>query len=328
MDQRAVAELLALQSGVISRGQVLAAGGRDHDIARLLRRRVWASVHDGVYVDHTGEPTWIQRAWAAVLYHRPAALDGVSALAAHGVRITGANRQGGPVEVAIDGRRSVTSGDGIEVTRRGDFDEQAQMNLCPPRVRVEHALLTVASRSRDEEGAVSVLADACQRRHTTPGRLVAALRQRPRLGHRKLLLSVLDDVASGAYSVLERRYLLCVERPHGLPTDSRQRRVRVGRRVWYRDVEYVTRATTVELDGRLGHEATSDRWADLDRDLDNAVRGQLTLRIGWRQVLDPCRLAAAVSRILIARGWRGQPRPCRPDCPLAMFRVDLPPSAA
>jgi len=48
VDERVVAELLALQCGVISRRQVLAAGGHDHDIARRLRRRLWARIHDGV----------------------------------------------------------------------------------------------------------------------------------------------------------------------------------------------------------------------------------------------------------------------------------------
>jgi len=67
---------------------------------------------------------------------------------------------------------------------------------------------------------------------------------------------------------------------------------------------------------RLGHEWNADRWADLDRDIDSAVAGDLTLRVGWRQVLDPCRMAAAVARVLLARGWAGQPRGCRPGCPV------------
>ncbi len=83
----------------------------------------------------------------------------------------------------------------------------------------------------------------------------------------------------------------------------------------FRDVEYVVTRTIVELDGRLGHEG-SDRWADLDRDLDAALAHRLTLRLGWGQVLDPCRLASTVSRILVARGWRGRPRACRDGCPV------------
>jgi hypothetical protein len=328
MNEVTIAELLALQSGVISRRQVLAAGGCDPDIARHLRRRIWARIHDGVYVDHTGEPSWKQRAWAAVLYYWPAVLDGASALKACGVRITDARRPSMGVEVAIDRTRSVADEDGIRVTRRADFENQAQMNLCPPRVRVEHALLSVASRMQSEDGAVGVLADACQSRHTTPDRLLDALRQRQRLPRRRLVLSVLEDVTSGAYSVLERRYLLRVERPHGLPTGTRQRKIRAGRRTHYRDVDYVGLHTIVELDGRLGHEAVTDRWADLDRDVDAAVRGALTVRVGWKQVLDPCRLAAAVGRILEARGWAGSPRPCQPGCAVAEVCADLPPPAA
>ena len=328
MDEIAVAELLALQSGVISRRQVLAAGGCDHDIARQLRRRVWARIHEGVYLDHTGEPSWQQRAWAAVLYYWPAVLDGASALTAYGVRVTAVRRPSPRIEVAVDRSRSVGGQVGIAFTRRADFDSQAQLNLCPPRVRVEHALLTVASRQQSEDGAVGVLADACQSRHTTPDRLLDALRKRPKLRRRQLLLSVLEDVTSGAYSVLERRYLLRVERPHGLPTGTRQRKVRAGRRVHYRDVDYVGLHAVVELDGRIGHEATTDRWADLDRDVDAAVRGDLTLRVGWKQVLDPCRMAAALGRILVARGWTGVPRPCRKGCAAAGVCADIPPSAA
>ena len=63
-----VRHLLALQCGVIARRHVLEAGGTDNDIQRLIRRRQWARVHEGVYVDHTGPLSPIQRDWAAVLY--------------------------------------------------------------------------------------------------------------------------------------------------------------------------------------------------------------------------------------------------------------------
>ena len=82
-----------------------------------------------------------------------------------------------------------------------------------------------------------------------------------------MLRRILSDVVVGAYSVLEREYLNRVERPHRLPTGSRQRRVRSGRAAAYRDIEYVAENTVVELDGRLGHELARDRWDDLDRDV-------------------------------------------------------------
>jgi hypothetical protein len=49
--------LLDVQAGVIARRQLVARGWGDHDIARMLRRRLWAPVLEGVYVNHTGEPS-------------------------------------------------------------------------------------------------------------------------------------------------------------------------------------------------------------------------------------------------------------------------------
>ncbi|QCC76343.1 hypothetical protein E2C04_02390 [Nocardioides daphniae] len=72
-------ELLALagpQDGVVSRAQLVAAGLGDHVVRRLVRRRLLAPVHRGVFVDHTGTLTWRQAAWAAVLLTAPSALDG------------------------------------------------------------------------------------------------------------------------------------------------------------------------------------------------------------------------------------------------------------
>ena len=90
----------------------------------------------------------------------------------------------------------------------------------------------------------------------------------------------------------------------------------------YRDVRYRDHAALVELDGQLGHAATQDGWADLDRDLAAAVAGDLTLRAGWQQVLDPCRLAVVVGTVLATRGWRGAPAPCdRADCGVRPERI-------
>jgi hypothetical protein len=305
-----VEERLDLQSGVICRRQVLACGGSDNDIERLVRRREWAPVHAGVYVDHTGPLTWLQRAWAASLFHWPAVLGGASALNAHGLT----NDEPSTIDLVVAHGRRVHDPAGISARVARDFDAVAQLHLSPPRTRVERAVLDVASRARSDDAAVAVLANACQSRRTTPERLRSALSSMPRLPRRSLLHTILDDVASGAYSALERRYLASVERRHGLPTAARQRRVRSGRAVAYRDVEYVGHGVVTELDGRLGHEKATDRWADLERDVESVVCGDITLRVGWRQVLSPCRLAGVVGEVLTARGWAGRPVPCGPDC--------------
>ena len=92
--------------------------------------------------------------------------------------------------------------------------------------------------------------------------------------------------------------------------------MRPGRTIAYRDVDYRVQGVVVELDGRLAHGAAGQRWADLDRDIDSVVAGDVTLRAGWGQVLQACRLADAVGRLLRARGWSGAPRPCGPGCPV------------
>lgn len=315
VDAARIEEFLARQQGVIARRQVLEAEGTDVDVERLVRRRVWARVHAGVYVAHTGPLGLREAEWAAVLRYWPAALAGASALRAHGLRAAGGEAH--RVEVAVDESRRPDPVAGVRLTRVTRFSEVAQLHLSPPRLRLEHAALTVASRAATEDAAVAVLADACQARRTTALRLQATLARMPRLARRRALAAVLDDAASGAFSVLERRYLVDVERAHGFPRAERQRVVRQGRRTAQRDVDYRGLRTVVELDGRLGHEWTADRWRDLDRDVAAAVAGDLTLRVGWRQVLEPCRLAGSVAAVLRARGWHGRLRSCGPGCPHA-----------
>jgi hypothetical protein len=65
------AGLFDMQRGVVSRRQLLAHGLKAGTVRRLLRRRELTLVHPGVYVDHTGQLTWLERARAAVLALEP-----------------------------------------------------------------------------------------------------------------------------------------------------------------------------------------------------------------------------------------------------------------
>ena len=82
----------------------------------------------------------------------------------------------------------------------------------------------------------------------------------------------------------------------------------------YRDADYLGGRLVVELDGRLWHSSSRDRWRDLDRDIESAESGSVTVRIGWGQVLDPCRLADSLARLLRALGWAGRLRACGAGC--------------
>jgi hypothetical protein len=103
---------------------------------------------------------------------------------------------------------------------------------------------------------------------------------------------VLTDVAEGTCSVLEHGYLTRVERAHGLPRPSRQPTAASDRGPICRDVDYRRFGLYVELDGRLFHDNAAQRDRDPDRDLDAAVDGLHTVRLGWGQVFGrPCRTA-------------------------------------
>lgn len=306
------AALLRHQSGVVSRAQALAAGLAPHDLKRLERRRALVRLHPRVWVDHTGEPTWLQRAWAAVLVAWPAALCHQSALRAEG----GPGRRGEDedvIHVAVDRTRSLGVPVGVRLHRLAGLDDKVRWTTSPPRVRIEHALVDVAAEARDELTAVATLADAVQARWTTPARLLDAMEARSRLARRDFLTGVLRDVDQGACSVLEHGYLARVERAHCLPSAHRQ--VRSSRHgPLYRDVVYEEYDQVVELDGRLGHTSGRDRHLDLERDLVAALDGLGTVRLGWGQVFStPCSTALHVGRLLRARGWTGTTVRC-PSC--------------
>ena len=296
----------------MSRRQVESVGVRRHDLERLLRRRELARLHPGVYVDHTGPPSWLQLAWGGVLLCWPAALAGQSALrAAEG---PGSQRRSTSVEVAISHDRRAQHRDGVDVRRLVHLEERVQWHLGPPRLRYEEAALDVATEADSDMAALSELSRAIQGRRTTAVRLLRSLEGRERVTRRAWVRSVLADVAAGACSVLEHGYLTQVERSHGLAPARRQVRDRVGGGAVYRDIEY-DGGLVVELDGRLFHDTTAQRDKDFDRDLVTAVRRKGSLRLSYGQVFDrPCWTAAHVGALLIDRGWTAAPRPCSPEC--------------
>ena len=300
-----VDEVLRQQDGVISRRQALAAGLREHEIRRLLRRHEWARVHLGVYVDHTGPLTWSQRAWAAVLYAAPAALCFESALGA----------EASPIHVAVAQQRAILAEPaGVRIHHLANLEERVLWNVSPPRMRYDEATLDVACRVASELDAIAVLANACQSRRTTAQRLLHVLDSRARVRRRRWLRAVLVDIADGTCSVLEHGYLTRIERPHGLPRATRQKRATSSVGVCSRDTEYGEQLI-VELDGRMYHDSATKRDADFERDLDAAVDGRSTVRLSYRQVFDrPCQTASKIAQVLQRHGIAVTGHPCGPEC--------------
>lgn len=310
-----IVRILSLQHGVITRAQSIEAGLAEHDVRRQVRRRAWVPLLPGVYVNHTGEPTWLQRAWAATLHAGDSALCHDSALrAAEGPGKS--HRDESVIHVAIDrNRRILSPADWMVVHRIADFDDKVKRNASPPTVRIEQALVDVASEAASEFTAIGVLTDAVSARLTTADRILSALAARSRIPRRSFLVGALTDIRDGTHSVLEHGYLQRVERAHGLPTGTRQLVELTATGKVYRDVAYVQFGVYVELDGRATHGTAQARDRDLSRDLAAVTDEKVTLRLGWGQVYgDQCSTAARVAAVLARRGWTGTLTRC-PECP-------------
>lgn len=307
-DHEGLGLLLRLrQDGVVSRGQLIGLGLSTVDIRRMLRRRELTTVHPGVYVTHTGPLTPEQREWAAVL-----AVDGVLA----GRSALPGARTGAVVHVAVDDRRTVAAPKGVQVQRMAGLGQRTHPTAAPPRLRYAEAVVDVVAAASDEMAAYTVMADALHSRLVSTGEIRAAAGARARLRRRRLLLALLDDLDSGACSVLERAYRSDVEQAHALPPAQRQAAGRVEGRAAYRDVRYAGWGLYVELDGRAFHDNPRARDRDLARDLAAVVEdGSTTLRLGYGQVLGaPCATAASVAAVLQRAGWTGPLVRC-PRCP-------------
>ena len=300
-----VALQLEVQDGVITRSQLEALGVLPSDLARLLRRRDLTRLAPGVFISHTGEPSWIQNAWAQVMTLWPAALDRESVW-----------RETTPLHIAVDRTRRVSAPRGVQLHQLANLDALVEWHRGPPRLHPTHAALNAASVAADAAARVAVLSDVVQRRRTNYLGLERALALRPRLAGRAEIAALLSDLKTGANSFLEHAYLVLVERPHGLPIAERQFVSRAGGRRAERDAIYRLFGVYVELDGRAFHDNARARDRDMERDLNAAVEASaLTIRLGHGQVSQrPCSTAAKVATLLRRGGWTGEFIRC-PNCP-------------
>ncbi len=304
-------KLLAVQCGVIARWQATAVGLDANTIITRVRSGRWRRLGWGVYATYTGEPSRTAVLWAAVLGAGPRAilshetaaeLDGL----AHGVSA--------PVHVTVPRQQHIDARREVAIHRSDRIQQTRHPSLTPPRTMIEETVLDLTQASGTFDDAFSWVSRACQRGLTTPTLLGMRMHMRKKMRWRAELSEAFPDVGSGAHSALEFRYLRDVERAHRLPHAKRQSRMAHDGRRQYRDVFYEQYAVVVELDGRLAHPAES-RWHDIHRDNAAAADGIITLRYGWADVSQrTCQVAAEVAVVLQVRGWKGTPRPCRPNC--------------
>jgi len=300
------------QAGVVTVDQANAAGLSRNAIRSRLRTGRWQQLYRGVYATFSGQPSRPAVLWAAVLHAGPGAMLS-HRTAAELIDLTDAPSELVHVTIPVD--RRLQRAAGLVIHRSVRAREAVHPARLPPQTRVEETVLDLADAARTIDDAVGWITRALGRRLTTQTRLRDALAVRPRIRWRRELTELLSPDKSGLMSVLERRYLRHVERPHGLPPGTRQARVRRGDRTEYRDILYEHFATCVELDGQLAHPSEA-RWRDIRRDNAVAADGGVTLRYGWLDVTArTCLTAAEVDRVLRRRGFAGG-RPCSPGCPV------------
>jgi hypothetical protein len=300
----ALTELAKAQAGVVSREQVRFLGVTDAASERMLREGWWRHLARGIYQTAPTDPTWDGLAWAGVLIGGNRARLGPAASAFLHNLVEDAPR---PIDVLVPVGRSARIGGEWRFSRERPGARSARSVNDPPRLTVEDTVLDL-SATASEGGLVALMTTAVQRRKTTPRRLLAAMNERSRCRHRQLLADILGDVAAGAESPLEMRFLHDVERPHGLPRGDRQQSRRG--MPYASDVGYDDYQVLVELDGRKGHEGDG-LFRDMKRDNQFALIEWITLRYGWYDVVQrPCLVAFEIAAALVARGWNSLPTRC------------------
>ena len=293
----ALTDLIGAQAGVFSFHQAVEAGASREFIRRMVRDERYHRISEGLY-STLAEPSWMGWAWGGLLIGgQHATLGGLAAGHLWGLW------SAAPEVIDVWAPRPSRRAGGRWRFHRGTRVGR----LEPSRQSAARALIDVLSDAEPNE-VEGLLLDALRTRKVSAKKVREALQESPVLRHRGLIARVVDIAGTGAESVLESRYLIDVERAHGLPTAGRQVSVSPGTRS---DVLYPDFGVVVELDGRLGHEG-SGAFRDSERDNAHSIAGYLTLRFGWQDVTrDPCAVAAKVQKALAIRGWTGEPGRCR-----------------
>lgn len=308
-EMRLLRARVAGQSGLLTRGQALAAGITTDQIRWKVHSGRWVPVRSGVYLTEPGRQGWEVDAVAALLsVGRPSALCGVSAAHVWGL----VKDPGTQIHLLVPYGRRQSTRPGIVTHRSHAFDARVDPQAWPHRTTVEDTVLDLG-QGRDLDGVIALMARACQQHLTDEAALITALAQRPRQRDRALLVEALCDIGAGAHSIAEVRFVRDVERAHGLPTGLGQQ---PGPRATHRDRIYKEIRLVVEIDGRRGHHGWLGQQEDGRRDRRSAADGWLTVRVFWIDVAGtPCELAVELAAICVSRGWTGRVRPCRrADC--------------
>lgn len=273
--EHAVATLAPRQHGVVTRGQLLAAGVRGGQVDRRLEAGRLRAIHRGVYV--TG-PVVAPRAreMAACLACGPSAVVSHASAAALW-RLLPATTSA-PVDITIRQGYHKRPGIRIHRVRLLRSDETTTLDGIP--------LTTAARTLYDLAGSVDgralerALAEALALRLTTLPKVREVLkRHRGRRGARSLAAVIGSGRSALTRSEAERRFLDLVRE-----AKLDEPEVNVSVAGYEVDVVWRTERLVVEIDGRAFHASPAAFERDRLRDAALAAAGYRVVRVTWRQM--------------------------------------------
>ena len=240
-------ELLDQQHRVLSRSQALDAGLSESAIRVRLDNGRWQQLYRGAYATYSGDPPRLAFLWAAVLSAGPDAV--ISHQTAAELYQLGRRTQRA-IHVAVPEERHIRrtyrlrpDAPPVIISRSDRIVRARHPALLPPRTRIEETVVDLTQSAPAFDEAFYWLSQACGSRLCTVGMIRGALDRRKKARYRVELEAALSDVADGAFSLLEYRYVHGVERPHGLPAARRQAPVTLGGSRRYLDNLYRTTAS-------------------------------------------------------------------------------------
>lgn len=201
--------------GVISARQAADLGVTHDGIRRQLSAGRLVRLHEGIYLTGNMRPGAASRWWAALL----ASGDGAVLSHWNAAKVYGFTRRrpGAIVHVSIPASRVEVAASGVRVHRSRLLPAKATVHDGLPITTAADTVLGLVAQMRSPHDVVALLTDACRSKAVTAGVILKTVGRRKRQSHRQLIKDVLADVIGGVESLLEHKYLVRVERPHGLP---------------------------------------------------------------------------------------------------------------
>lgn len=264
--------ILEDQQGVITRSQALQLVSR-HRLYQLVASGVWQSPARGVFVNHNGPLTRVQRDWVALLAAPPGAvLGGLTALVHDDFDVFKQNK---PTVVARMGASPFRYDDvDLHWSKYLDTRDVHPLRL-PPRTRPARSVVDAASWQQNERRARAIVLAATQRGIVSTRLLREALTRRGACRHRALIVESYLDAAGGIQSLPERDFdeirLEC-----RLPAPDRQAVVRRKDGKYYLDARWQRFNLSCEVHG-IPHMRVENWDDDLLRLNEVSIRGDRNL---------------------------------------------------